>query len=598
MNGRHSSPRTPESFNWFGAGLRAGTALAMAWLGLWLLCLASVEVRGADALSNKECLECHADKDLTRTNETGKVFNLYTDEARLAASVHKTNNCAACHADLKRTHPDDNVPAKPVACSSCHARQSESYGASVHGIALRAGKKEAAGCGDCHGTHDIAPAGAVSSRLHFSKLAATCGECHPDVARDVQESVHGRAVAKGNRAAATCSDCHAEHRIEDLRAGSPVKMAEQICGKCHASERLNTRFKMPADRLKTFFESYHGLAAQLGSTRAANCASCHGVHRILRSSDPRSTIHKDHLVETCGKCHAGATQNFALGKVHLDGDLGQDTGAVVNRWVRRAYLALIFLVIGGMVLHNFLDWLRKALLLLRSAARREARMSVHQRWQHFILLASFIVLAASGFALKYPDARLTWIMGTEDYVRRWIHRIAGLILLGVGGYHLVYLAVTAEGRRLVKDLWPGLADLKELAAKVRYLAGRGPSPSHGRFGYAEKAEYWAVLWGTLIMGVTGLMIWLKIDVTRWLPRWAVEVATTVHYYEAILACLAIVVWHLYHVMFDPRIYPLNWAWWDGKAPPADENHPAPGASAEGKSHSAPPAPCRSDDKKG
>jgi len=54
-------------------------------------------------------------------------------------------------------------------------------------------------------------------------------------------------------------------------------------------------------------------------------------------------------------------------------------------------------------------------------------------------------------------------------------------------------------------------------------------------------EYWAVLWGTILMGATGLMIWFKLDVTRFLPRWAVDVALTIHYYEAVLACLAIVV---------------------------------------------------------
>ena len=77
-------------------------------------------------------------------------------------------------------------------------------------------------------------------------------------------------------------------------------------------------------------------------------------------------------------------------------------------------------------------------------------------------------------------------------------------------------------------------------------------------------EYWAVIWGTIIMGVTGLMIWFKMDVTQFLPRWAVDVALTIHYYEAILACLAIVVWHFYHVIFDPDVYPLNWACWNGK----------------------------------
>ena len=88
-------------------------------------------------------------------------------------------------------------------------------------------------------------------------------------------------------------------------------------------------------------------------------------------------------------------------------------------------------------------------------------------------------------------------------------------------------------------------------------------------------EYWAVVWGTIIMGVTGLMIWFKMDVTRFLPRWAVDVATTVHYYEAILACLAIVVWHFYHVIFDPDVYPMNWAAWNGKVSRHwhEEEHP-------------------------
>jgi hypothetical protein len=77
------------------------------------------------------------------------------------------------------------------------------------------------------------------------------------------------------------------------------------------------------------------------------------------------------------------------------------------------------------------------------------------------------------------------------------------------------------------------------------------------------------------MGVTGLMIWFKIDVTRWFPRWLVDVAVTIHYYEAILACMAIVIWHFYHVLFAPGTYPMNFAWWDGKVSKKwhEEEHP-------------------------
>ena len=377
-------------------------------------------------------------------------------------------------------------------------------------------------------------------------------------------SVHGKASAGGVREAATCTDCHSEHRIEALKGATANKVAEQVCSKCHASERINTKFRLPRDRVKTFFESYHGLAAQGGSASAANCASCHGYHRILPSDDPQSPTHPGHLVQTCGKCHPGASANFALSKVHVDDSRDAQIGAVANRWARRFYLALIFGVVGLLGSHNLLDWLRKALESYRWPARSVLRMAKAQRVQHFILLTSFTVLALSGFALKFPDSWLAWIMGSEE-IRRWIHRIAGVVLLGVGGYHLVYIAVTREGRRLVKDLWFRKKDAKDIVTNARYLTGRSRiKAKFGRFGYPEKLEYWAVVWGTVIMGVTGLAIWFKIDVTRFVPRWVVDVATTVHYYEAILACLAIVVWHFYHVIFDSSVYPMNWAWWDGK----------------------------------
>jgi len=131
-----------------------------------------------------------------------------------------------------------------------------------------------------------------------------------------------------------------------------------------------------------------------------------------------------------------------------------------------------------------------------------------------------------------------------------------------------------------------------VAANARYLAGLSSAkPKFARFGYAEKMEYWAVVWGTIIMGATGLMIWFKMDVTQFLPRWAVDVALTIHYYEAILACLAIVVWHFYHVIFDPDVYPLNWACWDGKVSRhwQGEEHPLDLPRAEEELHSIPMA---------
>jgi formate dehydrogenase gamma subunit len=353
-----------------------------------------------------------------------------------------------------------------------------------------------------------------------------------------------------------------------LKSSSPLQIAAELCSRCHASEKLNTKYNLPADRVKTFFESYHGLAAQYGSTLAANCASCHGVHRILPSADPRSTIHSSHLVETCGKCHPGATDNFAQSKIHVDlaaANGGSALGEQVNWWVRRIYLGLIVVVIGGMLLHNGLAFARKLAARCRQADLTIHRMNLSQRLQHLVLAVSFIVLAITGFALRFPDSWVARLLGSSEPIRRWAHRIAGVLLLAAGVYHLVYLLGTRDGRRLLKDFWPRKKDLTDAAHSAGYLIGRRTvRPRIGRFGYAEKLEYWAVVWGTIIMGATGLMIWFKMDVTRWLPRWVVDVALTIHYYEAILACLAIIVWHFYHVIFDPDVYPLNWACWNGK----------------------------------
>ncbi len=67
-----------------------------------------------------------------------------------------------------------------------------------------------------------------------------------------------------------------------------------------------------------------------------------------------------------------------------------------------------------------------------------------------------------------------------------------------------------------------------------------------------------------VMASTGIALWAKVSVGHLLPRWWLDIATAIHFYEAVLATLAIVVWHFYQVFLDPDNYPMNWAWWDGK----------------------------------
>ena len=195
-----------------------------------------------------------------------------------------------------------------------------------------------------------------------------------------------------------------------------------------------------------------------------------------------------------------------------------------------------------------------------------SRMTTNQRWQHLLLLTSFIVLVVTGFALKFPDSWIAEALAMSERLRSITHRIAGVILIAAGIYHIFYLIVTREGRRLICDFAPGPQRRIRRLGYHALLPGleRSRSLKFGRFSYAEKAEYWALVWGTALMGLTGIMLWAKVWVGNLLARWWVDAATAVHYYEAILATLAIIVWHFYQVFFDPDVYPMNWAWWDGK----------------------------------
>src|SRR5581483_10878057 len=346
---------------------------------------------------------------------------------------------------------------------------------------------------------------------------------------------------------------------------SAQNLARVTCARCHEGVRLAQELGVPAARATTYLQSYHGLASKLGSQIVANCASCHGVHNILPSSDPKSTVSKANLIETCGKCHPGVGAKFVTGKVHVDAPLSADVGSKAVRWIRKFYMGMIVAVIGAMLLHNFIIWRRKALLRRRSENRLVTRMSKVQRYQHVVLLLSFFVLVLTGFALKYPDSWFASMLSLGERVRSLTHRVAGVLLIGAGVFHLIYVILTRAGRRLMGDLLPEPKDASDVWGTMRYYLGFAPAkPEFKRFNYAEKAEYWALVWGLIVMAGTGIMLWAKVLVGNLLPRWWLDVATAIHFYEAVLATLAIVVWHFYQVFLDPDVYPMNWAWWDGK----------------------------------
>jgi cytochrome b subunit of formate dehydrogenase len=527
------------------------------------------------------CAECHADA------QTAYSHSLHAKPAKAGGAA--AANCQDCHGGAHEILAADDAKSPvnhaqiPYTCGRCHGQKFLmesngestqpfiSYQESVHGRAIEKGSSKAAVCTDCHGSHEILPANDAKSPIYKFNVPATCGGCHSAVKTTFMQSIHGQAISRGNGQAPVCTDCHGIHSIKShADPNSPASeqnLSKDTCARCHEGVRLSQEFGVPGNRVTSYFDSYHGLAAEGGSVVAANCSSCHGVHDILPSSDPQSTINRDHLDATCGKCHKGVTQKFTLTKVHMDQGVTKDIGTIAVRWVRWFYLALIFGVIGAMFLHNAIIWRSKAAAKWRMQNPMMVRMTTNQRWQHLILLTSFIVLVITGFALKFPNSWFAAVLGMSEHWRSIIHRVAGVILIGAGIYHIFYLIAWREGRRLICDFAPVPRDAFDAWGTMLYYLGLSKiRPKFGRFNYAEKAEYWALVWGTGLMAVTGIMLWAKVWVGNLIARWWIDVATSIHFYEAILATLAIVVWHFYQVFFDPDVYPMNWAWWDGKMP--------------------------------
>ena len=240
-------------------------------------------------------------------------------------------------------------------------------------------------------------------------------------------SIHGQAISKGNLHAPVCTDCHGSHLIKAPSDPSPTVSAENLatntCAQCHESVKMSQEFGIVGGRKTSYLASYHGLATARGSKVAANCASCHGAHNILPSSDPNSTINQAHLVQTCGKCHPGANANFAASKMHMDAHAA-DIGSKAVALIRRFYLLMIFATIGGMLLHNVLVMRRKLADIrdghahISGGPRIVLRMTFNQRMQHLTLFISFFLLVATGFALKYPESWIGHAISGRDRARR------------------------------------------------------------------------------------------------------------------------------------------------------------------------------------
>ncbi|MCA9436232.1 MAG: cytochrome c3 family protein [Candidatus Omnitrophica bacterium] len=543
------------------------------------------------------CVDCHDSiQSLPHAEELASVncascHDSSVDE--VAASIHAgvhppggkgSSSCVGCHGDhtvewMEGRTPKETGEKAIRMCLRCHGEPQldmtpeerkfstgKAFLSSVHYHELRTGNPDAPSCLDCHGSHGILPRTDAMSTIHPAKTAETCGQCHTQIAETFMASVHGQSLANGYREAPDCTSCHRSHntpRVDDSDSVTSPAHVSQLCSSCHSSPVVTEKFEnLSAKQPATFFDSIHGLAGQLGNLEAANCTSCHGVHDIFASTDNRSKVHPFHVLETCQTCHPGAGPNFVDGKVHVS-LASAPTPMLLS--VKTLYFVLIVMTLGFMILHNGLVIFRHVLDRLRIHKRVPTvkRFKRIHLIQHHLIALAFVLLAVTGFALKYPHSKLTrglTEIGMTETVRATTHRVAATAAMTLFATHLVGLFCTAGGRRELAGLMVRWKDMTDFFGNVAYNLGRSETPPEfDRYTYWEKIEYWALLWGMVIMTLTGLTLWFPELVSWFLPRRLIHIAEAIHFFEAALAVGAIFFWHLFFAVYHPKEYPMSTA---------------------------------------
>jgi formate dehydrogenase gamma subunit len=186
-----------------------------------------------------------------------------------------------------------------------------------------------------------------------------------------------------------------------------------------------------------------------------------------------------------------------------------------------------------------------------SETTKHLRFRLIERIEHWVLVASFFTLAVTGLAQKFASVGLArsliTLLGGIENARR-IHHLAAIVMMFEAIYHIGAVGYKIFVRRTRITMLPGLSDIRTAWQALLYNLGVSKTkPQQGRYTFEEKLEYWAVIWGTVVMGITGFMMWNPIATTRVLSGVVVPAAKAAHGGEALLAVLAIIVWHLYHV---------------------------------------------------
>lgn len=197
------------------------------------------------------------------------------------------------------------------------------------------------------------------------------------------------------------------------------------------------------------------------------------------------------------------------------------------------------------------------------------RWNIHHRLQHILLFTSFIVLALTGLPLKYAAkawaVKLCALLGGFTTMLA-VHKVAAVVMIIAAVYHLGYLVfclvVAKQSSKAMIPTWKDVTDLLDHMAFCLGMTKRGAQ--FDRYSYKEKFDYWAVFWGIAIMVGSGLILWFPQVSAQYVSRTFIDCAQVAHSDEAMLAIMAIFVWHFYNAHFSPMVFPMNKVWLDGK----------------------------------
>ncbi|HUI54480.1 MAG TPA: hypothetical protein VLY04_05890 [Bryobacteraceae bacterium] len=488
------------------------------------------------------CEDCHSPHH-TLSNKDSASPTFSRNVPTLCAKCHRTGQKAAVRYTGKQEHIV------------------ESYTESIHGKGLlQAGLTVTAACAACHTAHHELPASDPRSSVNRANLAATCAQCHRGIYEQFTASVHSPTVTKSGKPLPVCEDCHSAHNIERTdQSDFRLNILDQ-CGRCH---------RQITD---AYFETFHGKVSKLGYLKTAKCYDCHGSHDILPVTDPRSRLSRNNIVNTCGKCHMGSHRQFAGYLTHATHHDPQKYPFLFYTFWGMTTLLVGTLVISG---SHTLAWLPRSLEYRKKVKNGHEESDVYvrrfrplHRNLHLMVVSSFLGLALTGMTLKFsyaPWAKvLARLLGGFE-AAGLIHRFCAVLTFTYFGMHLYDLV---KQRRKSGKSWRAFItgeesmllnrrDWREFIGSMKWFLRLGDRPQYGRWTYWEKFDYFAVFWGVAIIGFTGLMLWFPEAFTRLFPGWMVNVATTIHSDEALLAVSFIFVVHFFNTHFRPEKFPID-----------------------------------------